>query len=109
VLRVFYGPDSPYGAVAGELPVFVVAYGCTYVSAFLAALLTSLDRSRFVFLAQAASAASALVIGLPLIALLGLMGAAWGSVATSVAFSGTCLLLLWRARSPHACHNWLGR
>jgi len=51
-----------------------------------------------VFYAQFASALGAVIIGLPLIAVGGLTGAVFGSLAASVAYAGAGVVLLRRTQ-----------
>jgi O-antigen/teichoic acid export membrane protein len=102
VLSIFYGPSSPYSDLVNVLRLYVLVYCFTYVATILNGVLTSLERSRFVFYAQFASAAGAVIIGLPLIAVSGLTGAVFGSLAASVAYAVAGVVLLRRTQLQHA-------
>jgi O-antigen/teichoic acid export membrane protein len=96
VLEVFYGAGSPYAAIVDVLRVYVLVYAFTYAAIILTGLLTALERSRQVFYTQVANAMSALVFGSPLIAILGVTGAAFGALAASVTYAVACVVLLRR-------------
>ena len=98
VLSLFYGPSSPYADLVNVLRLYVLVYCFTYVATILNGVLTSLERSRYVFYAQFASALGAVIIGLPLIAMGGLTGAVFGSLAASVAYAGAGVVLLRRTQ-----------
>ncbi len=80
-LRVFYGPASPYVSLVGLVRLLVLSYALTYVALTLGAILGGVEKSRSAFLAQCTSAATALVVGLPLVVWAGAVGAIAGWAA----------------------------
>jgi O-antigen/teichoic acid export membrane protein len=85
VLHFFYGTESPYLALTGILRLFVFYYVLGYTANIMVIILNSLERTRVAFFSQLASATTTLLIGLPLIAWAGVIGATIAGGLTSLA------------------------
>jgi O-antigen/teichoic acid export membrane protein len=84
-LHLFYKPHSPYLQLSIPLRVFTVAYILMYVSAIINSYLCGLGKSRLPFFGQVANATVTCLITLPLVAIFGVSGAAWGSLFPVIA------------------------
>jgi O-antigen/teichoic acid export membrane protein len=99
-LRLFYGAESPYLDLAAHLRVFVLVFALAFAVQMMAAMLNGLGRSQGTFAAQAASAATNVMVTLPLAALFGLSGAIWGGLVPLVVAGGVSLHFLRQAVAP---------
>ncbi len=79
-LQLFYGSQSPYLELGTPLRLFVIVYVFNYALQIVSALLRGLEQSRTTFWSQLLSSGIAVTIGLPLAALLGVIGATLGSL-----------------------------
>jgi O-antigen/teichoic acid export membrane protein len=84
MLRLFYSADSPYLNYTTPLRLMVAVYAIFYLSQMTAGFLNGLGHSRWTFFAQAGAAIANALICLPLAAVVGLYGAAWGGIVPMV-------------------------
>jgi O-antigen/teichoic acid export membrane protein len=82
VLRLFYGADSPYLSLEVTVRVMAVCYFVMYLSIILGGFLRGLKESKLVFVIQMVGTVAAVVVGLPMAALFGVNGAAFGNAVT---------------------------
>jgi O-antigen/teichoic acid export membrane protein len=84
-LRVFFGTDSPYGALTGELRLLVGFTVALYAYFVLAGVLAARADIRSMLRAQLAAAAALALAGIPLILVAGLAGALLAALLSSLA------------------------
>jgi O-antigen/teichoic acid export membrane protein len=84
-LRLFYGADSSYLGLAGILRLFVLYYSIGYLSTFMMTILNGLEKTKVAFFSQLASAITTIVVGAPLTAWGGVVGATAGGGLTNLA------------------------
>ncbi len=89
-LQHFYRAGSPYLAYTTPLRLFVGVYSLYYVSQMISGFLNGLGESRWTFYAQAAAAAANGMFCLPLAAMFGFVGVAWGGIAPMLAQLVVC-------------------
>jgi O-antigen/teichoic acid export membrane protein len=80
MLRLFYGPNSPYLIYGTPLRLMVAVYTVFYLSQMSAAFLNGLGHSRWTFYAQVGAAITNAMICLPLAAIVGMYGAICGGI-----------------------------
>jgi O-antigen/teichoic acid export membrane protein len=93
-LRLFYGEASPYVQLLTALRIFVLAYTFFYLAQVMGSLLNALEASRSTFLAQLAGIFSLAALGLPLLAVGGVVGACAGALAVNVSCSAVAAVLI---------------
>lgn len=78
ILRIFYGAHSPYLALATPLCLLVIGYALVYVAHVLSAFFYGLERGQTVLYAQIFGGVAAVLVGLPLARIWGVLGACGG-------------------------------
>jgi O-antigen/teichoic acid export membrane protein len=99
LLRLFYGPGSPYLAQGMALRLLVIGYCVAYVFQLLAAVFYGLGQSKHVLKVQSAGAAAAILLGFPLVFRFGVPGASGAFTLVCITQAATCLWLLVKAQS----------
>jgi O-antigen/teichoic acid export membrane protein len=99
VLRLFYGPASPYQEQALAFRLIVVAYAIIYLSCVLGALFYGLGRSKSVLQAQSVGAAIAVALGFPLVSHFGIPGASAALALVYLAQMAVFAWLIWKERA----------
>jgi O-antigen/teichoic acid export membrane protein len=90
IALAYWDWHSPYLQYANALRIATISSALFYMGTVLSALLNSVERTRDTFVAQAAYAATAVLIVLPMTALFGLMGAFTGGFFSAAALTGVC-------------------
>jgi O-antigen/teichoic acid export membrane protein len=85
VLTTIYGGNSPYLGLKLALQLSVLTYLFGYLAGMGMTTLNGMERGAQAFLAQLASVATVLALGLPLTAQVGLIGAVVGSACATLA------------------------
>lgn len=85
VLMTIYGGNSPYLGLKLPLQLSVLTYLFGYLAGMGMTTLNGIERGAQAFLAQLASVATVLALGLPLTAQVGLIGAVVGSACATLA------------------------
>ncbi len=80
VLRTVYSGDNTdvYATYGATMQIMVLSYVVLYVANMTTAFLTGLQRTRDVFFGHLAHTVGSLAIGLPMVAVWGITGVAWG-------------------------------
>jgi len=80
VLKTVYagGNARMYSAYSGTMQAMALSYVLIYLANMTTAYLTGLQKTRDVFVGHVANTAGSMLIGLPMVALWGVTGAAWG-------------------------------
>jgi O-antigen/teichoic acid export membrane protein len=98
VLRVFYGPGSPYLELGPLLPVFALGYAGAFAGQVLCAVLNGLGASRGTFVATVVGAVSNAALVVPLVVYFGLRGSVWAGIGPILAQAAIAGVLVVRAR-----------
>jgi O-antigen/teichoic acid export membrane protein len=77
-ITLFFAADSTYLSHTLALRILALAAASSFCSICLASFLNAVERSRYTFIAQAASAVAFVGIAMPMTAMLGIVGAALG-------------------------------
>jgi len=77
-IALAYGWDSQFLSYSSVVQVFAISVAFVYAAGVAGALLNGVERSRLSFIGQMTYAAGFLFIAMPLTALYGMPGAAWG-------------------------------
>jgi len=94
LLTAFYGMDSPYLGLEAPLRLFVPAYTLFYMSVILTSFIDGLEETRRALMAQLVSACAFLIIGLPLTAWGGVIGASLGRSVYGLTVVIACVVII---------------
>lgn len=102
VLRVFYGPGSPYLDLGPLLRVFALGYAGAFAGQVLCAVLNGMGATRGTFLATVVGGVSSAALSVPLVIYFGLRGAVWSGVGPICLQAVVAGVLVLRARGGAA-------
>ena len=85
ILSAFYGAESPYNDLAGPVRVLVLAFMAGYATEAICSFLHGIDAPRAAVEINGIGVATAVAVGLPLIMIYGVMGAAAATLISAIA------------------------
>jgi O-antigen/teichoic acid export membrane protein len=92
VLSLLYGPSTPYLGFKIGLRLLVGGYAVNYLAVVVSTLLNAIEQSQITFLALLVSAFVSFLAGAPLVAWMGVLGAATAMVVSTLARTGVLLV-----------------
>ncbi|HEY1628661.1 MAG TPA: hypothetical protein VGF52_02315 [Tepidisphaeraceae bacterium] len=102
IALAYWDWHSPYLEYAMALRIAAVTSVLLYFGTVLSALLNAVERTRSTFIAQAAYAATTVLIVLPTTAIFGFMGAFAGGLVSAMALCGVCWYFVMQLKDESA-------